>query len=338
MIEPRDSESVLPPHPFAQPGRLAIGISACLLGESVRYDGHHSYEAFLAETVASHTDLVPICPEVALGLGVPRAPIRLVGTPDAPRALGTGDPELDLTGALSHLGRKMAGEMGHIRGVIFKSKSPSCGLRDVKVFPPGGAPPRRAGRGLYAGAFTTALPLLPAEDELGLGDPELRDRFFERVFAYHRWRVLIAGETSAVRLNAFHHRHRLALMAHGADAARRLDRLVDSIRMAPDRPDDPSALCADYGAAFMARMSRKATRNRNHHVLMKLVGYLREKLPAADHAELLDAITAYRAGWLPLPAPITLLRHHFGQHPHPAADGQTYLEPSPAEMALRWGV
>ena len=151
--------------PFAQPGRLAIGISACLLGERVRYDGEHSYDPFLAKTVGGHTKLVPMCPEVALGLGVPREPVRLMGTPDAPRALGTGTPVLDLTEGLSDLGRENAGEMSHIRGYIFKSKSPNCGLHDVKVFPRSGAPPMSAGRGLYARAFTSALPLLPVEDE-----------------------------------------------------------------------------------------------------------------------------------------------------------------------------
>ena len=318
-------------------GPIHIGISSCLLGEPVRFDGRHKRDAYITGTLAAHFEFVPVCPEVAVGLGVPRPPIRLMAADDVrdalPRALGVRDPALDPTDALRAYGRRMAVELGGLSGYLLKRGSPSCGMERVPVYRPGGGAPRRNGVGLYAGALLAALPELPAEEEGRLGDPVLRDNFIERVYAYRRWQALRAAGLSAARLADFHARHRLALMAHGVEPARRLGQLVAG---AGQRP--LVALAADYGRGFMALLRRKATRRSHSTVLRHLQGTLQRALDGADRAELTETIAAYHKGDVPLIVPLTLLRHHFRRHPHPTVAGQTYLEPHPRERMLREGV
>jgi uncharacterized protein YbgA (DUF1722 family)/uncharacterized protein YbbK (DUF523 family) len=310
---------------------IRIGISSCLLGEAVRFDGQHKRDAFITGTLAACFTFVPVCPEVAVGLGVPRPPLRLVDTGGGPpSALGVRDPTLDPSAALRTYGRRMAAELHDLGGYLFKRGSPSCGMERVKVYRPAGGAPVVRGVGLYAEAFMAAQPLLPVEEEGRLGDPALRGNWIERVYAYHRWRALLAARLTPGRLVEFHNRHKLALMAHGAEPARRLGRLVAA---AGTRPI--AEVGAAYGQAFMETLRRKATRRSHTHVLQHLQGTLERALDAADTAELGDVIAAYRAGQVPLVVPITLLKHHFRRHPHPTMAGQTYLEPHPAELMLR---
>lgn len=320
------------------PGPVRVGVSACLLGEAVRYDGRHKRDAYIVGTLGACFQLVPVCPEVAVGLGVPRQPVRLVAVPGAgpdapPRALGVKDPALDPSDALRDYGRRMAAELGPISGYLLKSGSPSCGMARVKVYGPRGGAPARRGVGLYAGALMVARPNLPVEEEGRLGDPVLRENFIARVYAYHRWQALLAAGFTPGRLVTFHDRHKLTLMAHGAEPARRLGRLV---AQAGRRP--PAALAAEYEAAFMALLRRKATRRTHTNVLHHLMGYLKRVLEPEDKAELLEVVEAYRTGQVPLIVPVTLLRHHFRRHPHPYVAGQTYLEPHPRELMLRNGI
>jgi len=309
---------------------IRIGISSCLLGERVRWDGDHKRDGFIAGTLAAHFQLVPLCPELAIGLGVPREPIRLVGRPDAPRAIVAKDAGRDVTDELADFGRRIARELGHLSGYLFKSGSPSCGMERVKVYGGRGGLPAKAGTGVYARTLMAALPWLPVEEEGRLNDSALRDGFIERVCACRRWQDLLGAGLTAARLVDFHNRHELALMTHGTEPARALGRIVAGAgRRAP------AALAAEYGAAFMAALARRATRRGHAHVLMHAMGYLTRVLDREDKAELAGAIERYRQGLLPRAVPLTLLNHHFRRHPHPSIAGQTYFHPDPEEAVLR---
>lgn len=311
------------------PGLIRIGISSCLLGQKVRYDGGDKHDAYINGTLARFFEFVPVCPEVAIGLGVPRAPIQLVDDPTAPRAVGVHDPGLDVTDRLTDYGRRMGRELaGAISGYILKSRSPSCGMVRVKLYRNG--VPSQKGVGLYARALMTAQPLLPVEEEGRLGDLALRENFIERVFAYRRWQEAVAAGLTAQSLAEFHAAHRFVLMAHDPASCRRLERLVADAGARPLQE-----LADEYAQGFMTALKRRATPQRHANVLMHLMGYLKRHLDRADKAELLELIEAYRLGRLPLIAPITLLKHHFRRFPDPYVAQQVYLNPHPAELMLR---
>jgi uncharacterized protein YbgA (DUF1722 family)/uncharacterized protein YbbK (DUF523 family) len=309
---------------------IRIGISSCLLGQEVRYDGGHKRDTFITGTLSRYFEFVPVCPELAIGLGVPREPIQLVGTPEDIRVVGTRNPALDVTEKLRAYGRSTAARLGDLGGYIFKARSPSCGMERVKLRPAHGGMASHRGVGQYAQAFIEAAPLLPAEEEGRLNDPVLRENFLERVFVYRRWRALESAGVSARGLVEFHTRHKLTVMAHGVAAYRELGRLV----AAADRRR-AAAAARDYVARLMPILRKPATRRGHANVLHHLQGYLKRKLDAADKAELRDVIEQYRSGRLPLVVPVTLLRHHFRRHPDPYVEQQVYLNPYPAELMLR---
>jgi uncharacterized protein YbgA (DUF1722 family)/uncharacterized protein YbbK (DUF523 family) len=313
--------------PPASPAPIRIGVSACLLGQTVRYDAGHKRDSFVADVLPRYFELVPVCPEVAIGMGVPREAIRLEGDPEAPRAVGVKTPALDPTDALRGYGREMAAQLGDLSGYVFKSKSPSCGLWRVKVYQPSGPP--KPGRGLYAAEIAAAMPLLPVEEEGRLNDPALRENFVERVYAFHRWQALVREGLTAERLVDFHARHKLILMAHGRRHLTPLGHLVADAGRRP-LPE----LLDTYGRLFMEALAHPATRRRHTDVLQHLAGYLKRHLDAADKAELVEVIEAYRTGQVPLIVPVTLLRHHFRRHPDPYVARQLYLTWVPAGLGL----
>ena len=313
---------------FAPPGTIALGVSSCLLGEAVRHDGGHKRHDAVTGMLGRFFTFVPVCPETAIGLGIPRPTIRLEGDPARPRAVQSGSGA-DVTALLAAHGAAMAKALGQVSGYILKSKSPSCGLERVRVYGAPGASPARKGRGIYAQALLTRLPLLPVEEERRLDDPDLRGNFIARVCAYRRWQALLAAGVTAPRLLRFHERHLLALLAHGHAPARALGRLAGEMATQP-----LPARVALYGAGFMALLARKATPRSHAKVLHHLLSHLQRHLDAADTAEVLEEIEAYRRGTLPLSAPLALLRHHVGRHPVPDLVDQTYLAPHPAERLL----
>jgi uncharacterized protein YbgA (DUF1722 family)/uncharacterized protein YbbK (DUF523 family) len=309
--------------------RIRLGISSCLLGERVRYDGDHKLDRYIRDTLGRYFELVPVCPEVAIGLGVPRPPIQLVGDPRAPRAVGADNPALDVTRRLDAYGRRMGRTLADVSGYIFKARSPSCGLEGVKVHGGRGTP--RRGRGLYASAFLAERPRLPAAEEEQLGDPQVRANFIERVFACRRWQDLEAQGITAARLAAFHGDHELALLAHDPAAHRRLGQLVARAGRGRAR-----TIAREYLAGFMRALALRATRSRHASVLQRLAVHLKKTLDAGDRAELSELIREFRAGRLPLIVPVTLLRHHLRRHPDPHLARQTYLYPHAYELALRY--
>lgn len=309
---------------------ISIGISACLLGEEVRHDGGHKRDVFITGTLAHYFEFVPVCPEMAIGLGVPREPIRLQGKPRNIRVVGVKNPQLDVTDKLRAYGTKQAEELERVSGYILKSKSPSCGMERVRLYPDAEGAPSAAGVGQYAAALMKARPLLPVEEEGRLHDPVLRENFIERVYTYHRWQCLIHDGLTAGRLVEFHTAHKFAILAHGPEIYRQLGRLVAS---AGQRALDD--LAHEYIALLMQGLKKRASRRGHTNVLQHVQGYLKTKLDADDKAELGEVIDRYRRGQLPLVVPVTLLRHHFRKHPSAYIDKQIYLNPHPPELMLR---
>ncbi len=309
--------------------RPRLGISSCLLGQEVRFDAGHKRDAYVTGTLAGFFDFVPVCPEVAIGLGIPREPIRLVGDPADPRAVGTRRPNLDVTHLLQNYGRDQAALLTDISGFIFKRKSPSCGMERVKVYPETGSLPK-PGTGLFAKEIMKGQPLLPVEEEGRLGDPMLRENFIERVFAYKRWQDLLFSGLTPGGLLDFHTEHKLILMSHGEVRYRALGRLVAQLNSRP-----LSELANEYIQGFMEHLRQQATRKRHTDVLQHLMGYLKRHLEGDDKAEILEVLDAYRLGRVPLIVPVTLLKHHFRRYPDPYIQRQLYLNPHPKELMLR---
>jgi uncharacterized protein YbgA (DUF1722 family)/uncharacterized protein YbbK (DUF523 family) len=309
---------------------IRIGVSSCLLGQPVRFDAGHKRDPFLTDILSRYFAFVPVCPEVAIGLGIPRPPIRLEGDPEAPEAVGVRDKGIRVTAALAQYGRRMGEELADLSGYVLKSKSPSCGMERVKVYPSAGQPAVNRGVGVYVRAFRQVQPLLPMEEEGRLNDPVLRENFIQRVFSYRRWQDLAASGLSPQKLVGFHARHKLVLMAHSPVQYRALGRLVADAGARP-----LGALTGEYLEGFMTALKLIATRKKHANVLMHLLGYLKRAIDAEDKAELLELIDRYRNRQLPLIVPVTLLRHHFRRHPHPYVVDQVYLEPYPEELVLR---
>ena len=308
---------------------IPVGISSCLLGRAVRYDGGHKLDRYVAGELGRWFEYVPFCREALAGLGIPRPPIRLVGDPSAPRAVRVADESVDVTDALETTTRRVVPELETLRGYIFKRGSPSCGTERVKVYHAPGRSPRM-GRGLFARAVIEAYPLLPFEEEGRLNDPSLRESFVERVFAFDRWRRTMDGGFTAGRLVEFHTRHKLLLLSHCEVHYRAAGRLV-----AEAGRGDPARLAGEYLRIFMEGMKRRATRRRHANVLQHLAGHLKRRIDSSDRQALASLIDEYRTGAVPLVVPIRLLRHHFRRAPDRHVEMQHYLEPCPDALGLR---
>jgi len=309
---------------------LRIGISACLLGREVRYDGGHKRDRFLTETLGRFVEWVPVCPEVEAGFGTPREAMRLVDDGGRLR-LVTVKTGVDLTGQMARVARRRVEQLAaeDLSGYVLKKDSPSCGVERVKVYNQHGVP-SRSGQGLFAAALRARYPHLPVEEEGRLSDARLRDNFVERVFAYRRLRELFVGRWTVGGLVRFHTAHKLTLMAHSVAAYRELGRLVASAKTAKR-----SALQDEYTRVFMTALAAIATPRRHTNVLQHMTGYLKKALDEGGKAELQATIEDYRTGLVPLIVPITLLRHHIRHHSVAYLAGQTYLEPHPHELMLR---
>lgn len=309
---------------------IRLGVSSCLLGEEVRFDGGHKHDRYLTETLGSFVEWVPVCPEVEIGLGIPRPTIRLEGDPDEPQLVEPKSGR-DLSPDMARYAEERVRELERLdlHGYIFKSKSPSCGLWRVPVHQGPGSSPRR-GRGAFAAALTARMPLLPVEEEGRLNDMALRENFIERVFAYRRWMAFVATTPKPKDVVAFHTRHKLTLLSHSRVHYTQLGRLVAQAGTMPRRQ-----LLDEYGATFMAALGVKATTKKHADVLYHMLGFLKKALPADDRAELVEQIEEYRQGRRPLIVPLTLFAHHFRRHPAPWIADQTYLNPYPDELMLR---
>jgi len=315
--------------------RIRLGISACLLGSRVRFDGQHKRDAFLTDELGPLVEWVPVCPEVEVGMGVPREPVRLVvgGAEGRPRMLGLASGT-DWTARMNRFVearvRTLARE--ELSGFVLKSKSPSCGLARVKVYADAHSrlPVHARGGGLFAEALARAFPNLPVEDEGRLQDARLRENFLERVFAYARLRSFWRGRWTLGGLVEFHAAQKMALLAHSTEGYRSLGRLV-----AGGKSLARTELRERYESGFMATLTKMATPGKHANVLMHLAGHLKDQLDAADKRELLGLIEEQRHGHLPLVVPLTLLAHHARRLGATYLLGQTYLNPRIDELRLR---
>jgi uncharacterized protein YbgA (DUF1722 family)/uncharacterized protein YbbK (DUF523 family) len=310
---------------------IRIGISACLLGEEVRFDGGHKRNEFITETFGRFVEFVPVCPELELGLGVPRESLRLVKDRQGQVSLIANKSGSDHTEAMrTFANRRTAGlTREDLSGYLLKKDSPSCGMERVKIYGTGGMP-SRDGRGLYAASLLTRYPNLPVEEEGRLNDPRLRENFIERVFAYRRLRTFFARRWTVGGLVAFHTAHKLQLLAHAPVAYTALGRLV-----ANAKGMGKAAVCDQYETTFMTALKQLATPARHTNVLQHMAGYFSEKLDAASRRELTSLIDDYRRSLVPLIVPITLIRHYVRAYAVSYLEGQVYLEPHPKELMLR---
>lgn len=312
---------------------IKLGISACLLGQPVRFNGGHKQSQLCSDTLARHFEFVPVCPEVAIGLGTPREPIRLVGEASNPRAVGTVRRELDVTEPLIAYGRKIAAELDDICGYILMQKSPSCGMERVKVYQDNGNPVKGGGAGLFARALAEARPDLPIEEDGRLNDPVLRENFLTRVFAYAEWQRLLAAGLTRKAIVDFHSRFKYQLMATSPLHYKELGRQVASLG---NQPLDEFAPL--YFSQLMVALKKTASRGTHSNVLQHLVGYLKRHLGGEDKQEMQRLISQYREGIVPLVVPLTLLKHHFRRFPDRYIARQIYLQPHPEDLSLRNGI
>lgn len=309
---------------------LRLGISRCLLGEEVRFDGGHKRDAFLTDVLGRYVEWVPVCPEVEAGLGTPREAMRLVGSPEQPRLVGFKSGK-DHTRALEAMTASRLDDLAGVdlSGFVFKKDSPSCGIERVRTYNQHGMPGRK-GVGLFARAFLSRFPLIPVEEEGRLCDPLLRENFIERVFCYRRWQDLMNTGATRQAVVRFHTVHKYLLLAHSVSHYRQLGRLVAQV--SEYRPKD---LALQYGELFMQALAVRATVRKHVNVLHHILGHFKERLDAQEKAELLGVIGDYHQGLTPLIVPLTLIKHYVQLFDVEYIREQVYLNPHPKELMLR---
>ncbi len=309
---------------------LRLGVSSCLLGEKVRFDGGHKLDRFVADVLGEWVEWVPVCPEVAIGMSIPRPTIRLVQEQDDERLLAPKTGE-DFTERMDAYSDEKLGELHEVGldGYILKKASPSCGMERVPVYR-NGMRMNRAGVGRFAAKMIERWPQLPIEEEGRLNDSPLRENFIERIFCRNRWRVALKRGMTRGRLVEFHTAHKLLLLAHNEASYRRLGAIVGSAGTIEN-----TELFARYEHEFQTCLRTKATKKRHTNVLQHALGHLKHLLDADDKRELIGAIDDYRRGFLPLVVPLTLLRFNVKKHDVEYLLNQIYFDPHPKELMLR---
>ena len=317
-------------HKPAGTDKIKIGVSSCLLGEKVRYDGGHKLDHYITETLGRFFEYVPVCPEVEYGLTIPREALRLVGDPASPR-LVTVRSGVDHTDGMRRWAERKLNDLAHegLSGFIFKSRSPSSGLKAVKVYTKDGMP-SRSGTGIFAAAFIRRNPLIPVIDEGRLQDPALRENFIDSVFIERRWQDFIKEGGRVRELINLHTNLKLLVLAHSPKHYTMLGSLVAHARAHP-----LEELHAGYVELLMEAARLHATSRKHANVLLHCLGYFKKQLKADEKAEMLEIIGAYQNGYIPLIVPITMINHYVRAYDQPYLKRQLYLNPYPIELALR---
>jgi len=310
--------------------KIKLGISTCLLGENVRYDGGHKLDRFLTDTLGQFVKYVPVCPEVERGLPIPRESMHLEGDPDSPRLVTTRTKQ-NMTDRMVKWARKRVVklEKEDLCGFIFKSNSPSSGMERVRVYNEKGVPIKK-GVGMFAKIFMEHFPLLPVEDEGRLHNPKLRENFTERIFTLKRWREALRKKESRGGIVDFHTKHKLLILSHGTKYYHAMGKLV---AMAKDLA--LKELYQQYQTLLMESLQLKTTPKKNANVLQHMMGYFKEQLSSDEKQDLLEVIDHYRKGYIPLIVPITLINHCVRKYDQPYLKQQVYLNPHPLELQLR---
>jgi uncharacterized protein YbgA (DUF1722 family)/uncharacterized protein YbbK (DUF523 family) len=310
--------------------KIRLGISTCLLGEKVRYDGGHKLDWFLTETLGQYVEYVPVCPEVECGLPIPRESMYLEGNPDSPR-LVTSHTKQDIAEHMVQWAKKRVVQLEKedLCGFIFKSNSPSSGMERVRVYNEKGIPVKK-GIGIFARIFMEHFPLLPVEDEGHLHDPKLRENFIERIFALKRWREVLRKKESRGNLVNFHTKHKLLILSHSPKHHQIMGKLV-----AQAKDLSLKGLYGQYQDLLTEAFRLKTSPRKNANVLQHIMGYFREELSFDEKKELLEIIGLYRKEYVPLIVPITLINHYVRKYDQPYLKEQFYLNPHPIELQLR---
>jgi len=310
--------------------KIKLGISTCLLGENVRYDGGHKLDRFLTDTLGQYVEYVPVCPEVECGLPIPRESMHLEGNPESPRLI-TSRTKQDMTERMVSWAQKRVVklEKEELCGFIFKSDSPSSGMERVRVYNEKGMPVKK-GVGMFAKIFMDHFPLLPVEDEGRLHDPNLRENFIERIFTLKRWREVLSKKENRGNVVDFHTCHKLLILSHSPKHSQLMGKLVA-------RAKDLSVkeLYQQYQTILMEALQLKTTPKKNANVLMHMMGYFKEELSSDEKKELLEVIENYRQEYIPLIVPITLINHYIRKYNQYYLKQQIYLNPHPLELQLR---
>ena len=310
--------------------RPRLGVSACLMGQPVRFDGGHKNNRFISTSLIDHMDFESVCPEIESGMTVPRPTIQLRRKNEDIRLVMSKQPDRDLTEQMNTYAMSKLDSLADLDGYIFKKDSPSCGVFGVPVVINQQGYKAREGTGVFAKAFMERYPLIPVEEEGRLNDTALRENFIERVYAYCRWKSIPDPQHNVQGFIEFHTRHKLMLMARGSHYYQELGRIVAGVRAA-----DLSQRRETYIGKFMEVLQQTVPRGRQVNVLQHILGYLKNALSPDDKQELLASFEAYRDCQIPLITPITLLRHYLRVHPQPYINQQYYLKPCPETLALR---
>ena len=310
--------------------KIKLGISTCLLGENVRYDGGHKLDRFLTDTLGQYVEYVPVCPEVECGLPIPRESMHLEGNPDSPRLITTHTKQ-DMTNRMVRWAQKRVAELERqdLCGFIFKSNSPSSGMERVKVYNEKGMPVKK-GVGMFARIFMEHFPLLPVEDEGRLHDSELRENFIERIFTLRRWREVLSKKENRGTLVEFHTKHKLLILSHSPKHYQMMGKLVAKAKNLPIKE-----LYQQYQTMLMEAIRLKTTPKKNANVLQHMMGYFKEQLSSDEKKELLEVIDHYRQEYIPLIVPITLTQHYVRKYDQPYLKQQVFLNPHSLELQLR---
>jgi uncharacterized protein YbgA (DUF1722 family)/uncharacterized protein YbbK (DUF523 family) len=314
--------------------RPRLGISSCLIGEKVRYDGGHKHDSYLTQTLARYFELVPFCPERSIGLPTPRNPIRLVSAPgsSAIHAVEVHDASLDYTEKPDRYARQVSAELSEFCGYIVKRDSPSCGMEGVSVHEGETVPPVRRGVGVFTARLMAERPGLPFEDEGRLADPLLRQNFICRIFTMARWQEMKAEGLVKQRLLEFHARHKFLILAHHEATYRELGRILSDLSAA-----DVESIAATYLDLLMQGLRHLVSPGKHANVLMHLMGFVKDRLSPEEKSALLRLIDAHQRGEVPVMTPINLLNQLLQRYPHEYISRQYYLRPAPAELMLSNG-
>lgn len=310
--------------------KIKLGISSCLLGENVRYDGGHKLNHFLKNTWGKYVEYISVCPEVECGLGVPRESMHLESDTDSPYLI-TISTRKDMTLRVMNWAKKRVVQLEKeaLCGFIFKSDSPSSGMERIKIYNENRMPVKK-GVGIFAGIFMAHFPSLPVEDEGRLHDPVLRENFIERIFALKRWREVLKKKENRGNLVDFHNRHKLLILAHSPQHYQMMGKLVGG-QKSISLPE----LNRQYQALLLESLKLKTTPKKNTNVLQHMMGYFKEQLSIGEKKELLEIMNHYRLGYVPLVVPITLISHYVRKYDQPYLRKQVYLNPHPLELQLR---
>ncbi len=314
----------------SEKSKPVLGISECLMGKEVRYNGGHKLSRYCTQILSQYFDFRPICPEVEIGLSIPRPTIRLAEKEGAVRVIATDNPELDYSKDLIELARNVAPSMQGLSGFIFMQKSPSCGINSTKVYGEKGQPIYMSD-GAFSGELKKLIPLMPVTESGRLNDNPIKENFIASVYAYHDWQTKVMPNLSAKTLTGYHHRYKLMLTAHKESVAIKLGQLLADLK-----GKDIQAIAANYIEEFMAALQQPVSRGRHASTLMKMQHFLKKKLDAGEKQELRGLIEHYKKGIIPLVVPMTLVR--FFMKKYQEHEALSLIDSYPMELGLENGI